>query len=51
MRFVLKADVGAIKINIPYSNAGSYAVIANGVEIPYTPWDKTLGRHAALTKT
>ena len=51
MRFALRGDQGGIKINIPYPNAGSYAVMANGVEKPYTPWDKALGRHSALTKT
>ena len=51
MRFTLKADVGGIKIKIPYPNAGSYTVFADGVEQPYTPWDKSLGRHAELTKT
>lgn len=50
MRFVLKADVGGILIKIPYPNAGSYTVFANGNEKPYTPWDKTAGRHGALTK-
>ena len=50
MRFVLKADVGGIKIKIPYPNAGSYTVFANDVEKPYTPWDKQAGRNAELTK-
>lgn len=50
MRFVLRADIGAIKIKIPYPNAGSYTVFADGIEKPYTPWDKDLGRHAELTK-
>ena len=50
MRYVLKADVGAIKIKIAYPNAGSYTVYANGVEKPYTSWDKSLGRHGELTK-
>lgn len=50
MRFTLKADVGAVKIKIPYPNAGSYTVFADGVEKPYTPWDRDLGRHAALSK-
>jgi len=45
MRFELKADFGGIKIKIPYSSAGSYAVLANGKEIEYTPWDSKLGRH------
>jgi hypothetical protein len=51
MRFVLKADLGAIKIKIPYPNAGSYTVFANGVEKAYTPWNRDLGRHSELTKT
>lgn len=51
MRYVLKADTGAVKIKIYYPNAGSYTVFANGVEKPYTPWDKDLGRHGELTKT
>ena len=50
MRFVLRADIGAIKIKIPYPNAGSYTVFADGIEMPYTPWDKDLGRHGELTK-
>jgi hypothetical protein len=50
MRFVLKADVGGILIKIPYPNAGSYTVFANGNEKSYTPWDKTAGRHGELTK-
>jgi len=51
MRFQLKADIGAVKIKIPYPNAGSYTIFANGNEMPYTPWDANLGRHAELTKT
>jgi len=50
LRFVLRADIGAVKIKIPYPNAGSYSVLANGAEKPYTPWDKALGRHGELTK-
>jgi len=50
MRFVLKADAGAVKIKIAYPNAGSYAVLANDVEIPYTAWDSAIGRPAQLTK-
>lgn len=50
MRFVLKADAGAVKIKISYPNAGSYAVLANDVEIPYTAWDSAIGRPAQLTK-
>lgn len=51
MRYVLKADRGAVKIKIYYPNAGAYAVYVNGVEKEYTPWDKDLGRHGRLTKT
>lgn len=51
MRFKLEADVGGVKIKIPYPNAQSYAVLLNGVEIPYTPWDRELGSHGELTKT
>ena len=50
MRFVLRADTGAIKFRIYYPNAGSYSVTANGEEIDYTPWDKNLGRHGKLSK-
>lgn len=50
MRFQLRADIGAVKIKIPYPNAGSYTVFANGKEMPYTPWDRDAGRHAELTK-
>jgi len=51
MRFVLRAVIGAIKIKIPYANAGSYTVFANNVEKPYTPWDSSAGRASELTKT
>lgn len=51
MRFVLRANIGAIKIKIPYSNAGAYTVFANSVEKAYTPWDSRLGRHGELSKT
>lgn len=51
MRFTLRADIGAVKIKIPYPNAGSYTVFANGREVDYTPWDRDAGRHAELTKT
>lgn len=50
MRFDLKAELGGIEIRIPYPNAGSYTVWANGQEMPYTPWDEALGRHAPLTQ-
>jgi hypothetical protein len=50
MRFELKAELGGIAIRIPYPNAGSYTVWANGREMPYTPWDPAAGRHAALTE-
>ncbi len=39
MRYSLKADRGAIKIHVPYWNAGAYAVKVNGEVIPYTPWN------------
>jgi len=32
MRYVLKADMGAVSIKTYYPNAGSYTVFANGVE-------------------
>lgn len=51
MRFVLNADRGSVKIKIPYPNAGSYAVMVNGNEIEYTPWDEDLGRHGEITRT
>jgi hypothetical protein len=51
MRFELKAETGAVKIKIPYASAGSYAVLADGVEIEYTPWDSAAGSHGELTKT
>lgn len=50
MRFTLRAEMGAVKIKIPYPNAGAYTVYANGVEKEYTPWDKDLGRHGELLK-
>lgn len=50
MRFVLRADRGGIKIKIPYNDAGSYSISANGVPQEYTPWDKELGRHGELPK-
>ena len=50
MRFILKADQGGIKIKIPYPNAGSYSVSANGEYKEYTPWDKDQGRHGDLPK-
>lgn len=50
MRYDLKAELGGIELRIPYSNAGSYTVWANGVEMPSTPWDSAAGRHAALTQ-
>jgi len=50
MRYELKAELGGIAIRIPYPNAGSYTVWANGREMPYTPWDEAAGRHAALTE-
>ena len=51
MRYELKAELGGIAIRIPYPNAGSYSVWANGREVPYTPWDPAAGRHAALTES
>lgn len=51
IRYVLRAEVGGIKIKVPYPNAGSYTVYANGNEMPYTPWDSNKGRHAELTKS
>lgn len=51
MRFLLHADVGSMKLKIPYPNAGAYAVYVGGEEIAMTPWDEAAGRNAALTKT
>lgn len=51
MRFTLQAEIGAMKIKIPYPNAGAYTVYLKGSEIPYTPWDEALGRHGELSKT
>jgi hypothetical protein len=51
MRFKLDADIGGIKVKIPYPNAGSYTVKKNGQAIAYTDWDEEAGRPGALTKS
>jgi len=51
MRYKMITDPGYTKLRIPYPNAGSYAIYVDGNEIEYTPWDATIGRHAALTGT
>lgn len=51
IRFNLDANVGGVKILIPYPVAGSIQVTANGKKKSYTPWDDDLGRHGPLTKT
>ena len=40
MRFKLEADTGAIQVRIYYPSATAFAVLKDGVEIPYTEWDK-----------
>lgn len=49
VRYKLLSEIGAITVKIPYSNAGSYTVYANGVKKNYTPWDEELGRHGPVT--
>ena len=51
LRFELNADVGGVKLKIPYPVAGAYAVRVNGKLINYTDWDAELGRPAPLTKS
>ena len=48
MRYTLQADIGGVKLKIPYPVAGSYTVKANGKLREYTPWNKDLGRHSPL---
>lgn len=50
MRYTLQADLGGVKLKIPYPVAGSYTVKANGNLVEYTPWDSELGRHSPLKK-
>lgn len=50
LRFALRADQGGVKIKIPYPDAGSYAVLADGVPVDYTPFDNAIGRYSPLTK-
>jgi hypothetical protein len=49
MRYTLRAERGAIKVHVPYWNAGAYQVKVNDVVIPYTPWDSVAGRASELT--
>merc|ERR1719350_1081172 len=51
MRFTLNADIGGVKIKIPYPVAGSRSVRVKGKIVDYTPWNKDLGRHGPLTKS
>lgn len=51
MRFTLQADIGGVKIKIPYPVAGSYTVKARGKVVDYTPWNKDIGSHSPLTKS
>lgn len=51
MRYKLISDIGGIKVKVYYPNAGSYSILVDGNEIPYTPWDESLGRHGPLQKT
>jgi len=51
MRYTLQADLGGVKLKIPYPVAGSLTVKANGVLKDYTPWNKEIGRHSPLTKS
>jgi flagellar basal body-associated protein FliL len=44
MRFKLDADIGGVKIRIPYPVAGSIKVYADGKAQDYTPWSNDLGR-------
>jgi hypothetical protein len=50
MRYTVKAEMGGIKLKIPYPNAGSYQVKVDGKVVPPTPWDDEAGRQSALTK-
>lgn len=50
MRFTLRADQGGVKIKIPYPDPGSYAVLADGAPIDYTPFDNGAGKYSPLTK-
>lgn len=50
MRYKLDADIGGVKLKVPYPVAGSYTVKANGRVVDYTEWDKEAGRHSDLTK-
>ena len=38
--YELEADTGAIQVRIYYPSATAFAVLKDGVEIPYTEWDK-----------
>ena len=49
MRYTLRSKNGQIKIKVPYWNAGAYSVSVDNVQIPYTPWDSSIGAPAALT--
>ena len=51
MRFTLRAESGGIQVKIPYPDAGSYAVLANGEPVDYTPFDNQIGKYAPLTKS
>lgn len=50
MRYELDADVGGVKLKIPYPVAGAYVVSVDGKQIDYTEWDAALGRAKPLTK-
>lgn len=50
MRYKLDADIGGVKLKIPYPVAGSFNVKANGKVVDYNEWDKEAGRHSAVTK-
>ena len=51
MRYTLEADIGGVKLKIPYPVAGSYSVTANGKKMESTPWSKDLGSAQPLQKT
>jgi hypothetical protein len=53
MRFGLRATdkSGSVKVTVPYTNAGSYIVKAEGVLIDENAWDDSIMEPAVLTTT
>lgn len=50
MRYSLSADIGLLKLKIPYPVAGSYIVKADGKKIDQNDWDKQAGRQSEIRK-